>query len=250
MNPANNDLILPAIIAHRGASGHAPENTLAAFKLAATHGATAVELDVMISADGVAFVHHDDGLGRCTNGQGYLCSHPAAYLDTLKASNDMQGFSDEPLPRFSDVLDMLIEHGMALNVEIKPTPGLEVPTAKATCELLKAKWPNDLPLVISSFSREALRPCMQWLPDVPRALIVCAVPDNWQEELNLIDARNLHCAGELLQANDAKAIVEAGFGLYCFTVNDNDRADELFAMGVNGVFSDYPKNLLEVRHKQ
>ncbi|MBX2838697.1 MAG: glycerophosphodiester phosphodiesterase [Gammaproteobacteria bacterium] len=236
--------LLNPVIAHRGASGTAPENTLAAMALAAKLGAKAVELDVMISRDGVAYVHHDDGLERCTNGTGYLCAHTSNELDKLTASKGMPGFENEPLPRFDAVLDLLAQHDMALNVEIKPTPGLEIPTAKATCESLKQLWPTDLPLVISSFSREALKPCMEWLPAVPRALIVCAIPENWQTELIQLQASNLHCAGPLVQTEDIKAITEAGFGIYCFTVNAVDEYNQLLSNGVHGVFSDYPEKLL------
>lgn len=244
MSKQTRPALLHPVVAHRGSSGSAPENTLSAFQLAANEGAQSVELDVMISLDGVAYVHHDDGLERCTNGKGYLCAQTAEALDKLSADNGMDAFKGEPLPRFERVMDFLISQELGLNVEIKPTPGLEIPTAKATCDLLRKKWPKSMPLVISSFSREALSYCKESLPDAARALIVCAVPDNWNEELRRLDARNIHCAGELVSAANVTAIKAENYGLYCFTVNDAESAQALWDLGVDGVFSDFPKRLL------
>ena len=84
----------PLIVAHRGASGLAPENTLAAFRLAIELGAPAVECDVHLSADGIPVVIHDAQLDRTTNGKGPVAEQPFAALQTLDAG----GWRD---PRFA-----------------------------------------------------------------------------------------------------------------------------------------------------
>ena len=236
--------ILANIIAHRGASGNAPENTLAAIKLAHEGGATCVELDASISSDNVPFVHHDDTLERCTNGSGYLCAHSATELDKVLASAGMENYADEPLPRLSAAVALLAQLQMGLNLEIKPTPGLEEPTALAVCDVIRDHWPIDLPLVLSSFSRESLAVARDTLPGAARALIVCAVPADWQHQTQLLQCRNLHTAAPLLDEQQANEITAAGLGLYCFTVNNAEDAKRLLGMGVNGVFSDYPAKLL------
>lgn len=235
---------LARVVAHRGASADAPENTLAALKLAIEHGAKSVEIDAMISSDGVAYLHHDDGLERCTNGTGYLCSHPAAALDKLDASGAHSSFKPEPLPRLDTAVELLMAHEMGLNLEIKPTPGLEKETAAAVVNSLKHTWPTALPLVLSSFSKEALQAALELWPDAPRALITCAVPNNWQEELRTLQCTNFHMAAPLLNNEHATAIKAAGYGLYCYTVNNTEQAQNLLAMGVDGVFTDKPKMLL------
>ncbi len=232
---------LHRVVAHRGASADAPENTLAALSLAIDHGAGSVEVDAMISSDGVAYLHHDDGLERCTNGTGYLCAASSSELDTLDASNDNPQFRGEPLPRLDRAIDLLISHGIGLNLEIKPTPGLEKETAAAVVNCLKSTWPTTLPLVLSSFSKEALFEAKALWPDAPRALITCAIPEQWQEELIALQCQNLHMAAPLLETQSAKEIKQAGYGLYCYTVNDLAQAKELIAMGVDGVFTDKPK---------
>ncbi len=235
---------LSRVIAHRGASADAPENTLAAITLAADHGAKSVEIDAMISRDGIAYLHHDDGLERCTNGEGYLCSYSAEQLDSLDASTLHPQFQPEPLPRLDAAIALLTANKMGLNLEIKPTPGLERETAEAVVNSLKNVWPEELPLVLSSFSKDALRAALEFWPEAPRALITCTVPSDWQRQLQELQCTNLHMAAPLLDKDSASSIKAAEYGLYCYTVNDVEMAKSLLTMGVDGVFTDKPKMLL------
>lgn len=236
--------LLDKVIAHRGASAHAPENTLAAITLANTVGAKCVELDASISSDNVPFVHHDNSLERCTNGSGKLCEHDAASLDTLVADGGNSRYSGEPLPRLSAAITLLSNLQMGLNLEIKPAPGLDEPTALAVCDAIRDAWPSDLPLVLSSFSKESLAVARDALPGAARALIVGAVPSDWRHQTQLLQCRNLHTAAGHMDEKQAKEIIESGLGLYCYTVNEVEEAKKLLAMGVHGVFSDYPKELI------
>lgn len=235
---------LAAVIAHRGASADAPENTIAAIRLAAEQGAKAVEIDVSISADGVAYVHHDDTLNRCTNGSGYLCAHSADELDAIQAGILFKGYDKEPLPRLTALLDCVQELGMALNLEIKPTPGLEEPTAEIVCKTIATHWRGENTLLYSSFSREALATAKHQQPEIPRALIVCAIPSNWSEQLQAFECSNLHFAAPLADKEIVQSISKKGYGLYCFTVNDIDEAKTLLDYGIDGVFSDCPGKLI------
>jgi len=174
---------LHRIVAHRGASADAPENTLSALQLAIEYGATCVEVDAMISSDGVPFLHHDNTLNRCTSGSGYLCAASADILSSLDASGRHEGFKEEPLPRLEQAIALLKAHSIGLNLEIKPTPGLETETAAAVVDALRIQWPKALPLVLSSFSRTALRTAQSLWAEAPRALISCAVSSTWQDDL-------------------------------------------------------------------
>ncbi|MFK8079152.1 MAG: glycerophosphodiester phosphodiesterase family protein [Granulosicoccus sp.] len=234
---------LARIIAHRGASADAPENTLSALQLAADQGATCVEIDVSISADGIAFVHHDAQLQRCTNGTGLLCEHSAAQLDQLRAGKNMAGFENEPLPRLSAVITLLIRNELGLNLEIKPQQGLEQQTVNAIRDELQTRWPDHLALVLSSFSHKSIGMARECMPDVARAPLVGAIPDDWTSLMKRYDAQNLHCAENTLTAEKARLVTDAGFGLYCYTVNDHQRASTLLGWGVHGIFTDYPGNI-------
>lgn len=236
---------LNRVIAHRGASADAPENTLAALQLAIEHGAKSVEVDTMISSDGIAYLHHDDTLQRCTSGTGYLCATPASELDKLDASKGHTHYSGEPIPTLKQAMSLLMDNDIGLNLEIKPTPGLEVETAAAAVAELEGVWRQDLPLILSSFSKEALATAKQLMPNAPRALITCTVPKNWQSELAALECTNFHMAAPLLNPQAAMQIKAAGYGLYCYTVNEIDQALRLLDMGVDGVFTDRPKAMLE-----
>ncbi|ASJ75636.1 glycerophosphodiester phosphodiesterase family protein [Granulosicoccus antarcticus] len=235
--------LLARIIAHRGASGNAPENTLAALSLAADEGASCVEIDVSISADHIPFVHHDDTLERCTTGTGLLCDSNAADLDQLDASKGMANFIGEPLPRLSAVFDLLEARGMGLNLEIKPRKGLEKETVEAICSLVGKSWPSHLPLVFSSFSRLSLELARDRLPQTPRGLLVGGIPSNWQSLMSELECRNIHCDGNALTPEQAAELLAANVGIFCYTINDVDRARMLLEMGVHGVITDFPKRL-------
>jgi glycerophosphoryl diester phosphodiesterase len=105
--------------AHRGASGHAPENTLAAFRRAVDLGADGVELDVQLSSDGELVVIHDETLERTTDGHGWVKDHSLAELKALDASAGWDGFAGEPLVTLREVFDLLAPTGLEINVEIK-----------------------------------------------------------------------------------------------------------------------------------
>lgn len=245
MADVSGPALLARIIAHRGASGNAPENTLAALSLAADHGASCVEIDVSISADQVPFVHHDDRLDRCTTGTGLLCEHSAAELDQLDASNGMPEFRGEPLPRLSAVIELLEARGLGLNLEIKPRRGLENQTVEAICALIEKRWPSHLPLVFSSFSWQSLAIARQSLSQIPRGLLVGGIPNDWQARMAEFGCRNIHCDGAVLTPQQSAELRSADVGVYCYTVNDVAQARALLHAGANGVFTDYPKRLTE-----
>ncbi len=237
--------LLARIIAHRGASGDAPENTLAALSLAADHGASCVEIDVSISADHVPFVHHDDNLDRCTNGTGLLCERSAAELDQLDASKGMADFHGEPLPRLSAVFELLEARGLGLNLEIKPRRGLETETVEAICALIEKRWPSHLPLVFSSFNWQSLAIARESLPRIPRALLVGGIPDDWQPRMAEFGCRNIHCDGAVLTPQQTAELRAADVGIYCYTINDVEKARALLDAGAHGVFTDYPRHLAD-----
>ena len=251
---AGGPALLAPVVAHRGASGGAPENTLGAIRLAAEQGARCVEIDVSISRDGVPYVHHDDTLDRCTSGEGRLCERDAAELDALTADRRATGFEEgnveashwlgEPLPRLAAAITLCDELELGLNLEIKPMKSLEERTARAICSLVKRHWPERLPLVFSSFSPSALDAARSVLPDTPRALLVGKVPADWQSRLARHGCRNLHCDGHRLDTATARAVRAAGAGLYCYTVNDPELGRRLIDDGAHGVITDHPGRML------
>lgn len=233
---------LGRLIGHRGVAGLAPENTLESFALAHHYGLQSVEFDVTLSADGVAFVIHDDSLERTTNGRGKVAMASADYLKSLDAGS---WFSDEyhhsRIPTLRETLRWLRQHKMTANIEIKPSPGRIHDTVQVVLSELDELWPSNraLPL-ISSFEPDVLRLCRTLEPKIPIGFLL----HTWQpaeidfaQSLNCLSI-NLHYL--IASASRIQALHQQGFAVYSYTVNLQFLISKLFAAGIDGVFSDYP----------
>lgn len=236
---------LPKIIGHRGACGSAPENTLASFSRAIELGAKAIEFDATISRDGIPIVMHDFNVDRCSDGTGPVVLKTLDEINKIDAGSWFAPeFKGERIPRLDETLDLMISHGIALNLEIKPTLGWEEPTARAVAATLKAKWPADARLLVSSMSTLALDIFHDLMPDIPLGLIVYAVPEQWQERLNKHHCQSLHCYSAFVTLTLADALHASGHRLHVYTVNDPAQAQKLFSLGVDAVFTDHPERML------
>jgi len=236
---------LPRITAHRGASGDAPENTIAAIRLAADQGAEWIEVDVNISSDGIPVLHHDDGVERCSNGSGLVIEHPAARLRSLDSGSwHSKQFKGEKIATLDECLDVALELGLSINLEIKPSSGWEIPTAERIATHLQARL--TLPaIVISSFSHIALQRSYQLIKEIPRSSLFLVAPPDWQALTQEIEASNIHLhSNSLLNKTVVQSFHDSDLGVYCYTVDTPDEATSLFEMGVDGVFTNYPGRLL------
>src|SRR3990167_7563410 len=119
-------LFNPKVIAHRGASAYAPENTLIAFTKAAQLEIKWIEFDVMQASCGTPIIFHDETLNRTTNGKGDVCRYSYTYLQTLDAGSWFNPrFSGERIPTLNAVMAFLANENMNANIEIKALPGQE-----------------------------------------------------------------------------------------------------------------------------
>lgn len=234
------------IIAHRGASGVAPENTLAAIARAAELGARSVELDVMLSADGVPLIIHDTTLDRTTSGSGPVAAQTYDALARLDAGSWFGAdFAGERLPTLSDAVALILDRGLALNLEIKPSPGTDHVTASRAVELLSDRWPADGPaLLLSSASREALTVARDAAPQWRRGLIANVPPPDWRGVLAGLGCASLHCEASTATPSMTEHVHTAGYRLLAYTVNRPARAVTLFRDGADGIFTDDPAAML------
>lgn len=232
----------PRWIAHRGAGKLAPENTLAAFRLGAAHGYRGFECDVKLSADGVPFLLHDATLERTTSGQGTAGDHPWDALSRLDAGSwHSRGYAGEPLPRLDAIAAYVLRNGFALNIEIKPTPGVERRTGEVVgAEVLRlwAVQPQALPPLFSSFQPESLAGARDTAPEVPRALLLDSLREGWLEEAQGLGCVAVVCNHKLLDAAVIGRIHAAGLRSLCYTVNESADALRLEAAGIDGVITD------------
>lgn len=230
---------IPRVIAHRCGGALAPENTLAGLPIAAALGYRAVEFDVMLSADSTPWVIHDETLQRTTNGRGNVCGTSDATLRTLDAgARQHRAFAGEPLPTFEAVARACQVHGLHANVEIKPAQGFEQVTGETVARRVLEFWGDaQLPLV-SSFSEEALVAARRVAPQLPLGYLCVRPPADWMRRMDAVAAYSLHCAARKLDDSVLATARAAGIPVLCFTVNDRQEAEALFARGVSAVFSD------------
>lgn len=234
----SNAWCLPRLIAHRGGGALAPENTLAGMREAARRGYRAVEFDVMLSADGVPVLIHDETLERTSNGRGRVCDHSAAQLARLDAGGWFAPqFEGEPIPRFDAALDLCRALGLAINVEIKPAEGADSDTGRIVAAAAAGRG-RGIPMVLSSFSLTALREAQKAAPDLPRGVLFGAPPADWLGIVRRAAALSMHCDWTRLQPETLAAARSAGVPLAVYTCNDPQRAAGLLDQGVSSVITD------------
>ncbi|MDB5932727.1 MAG: glycerophosphodiester phosphodiesterase [Massilia sp.] len=234
------------VLAHRGGGKLAPENTIAGLRYGLARGFGAVEFDVMLARDGVPVVMHDPYLGRTVAGSGNVFDYDAAELAAMDAGLWFgKEYLGEPVPLFADFAGFCKANGIWMNIEIKPAPGFEAITGELVATAARAMFEGEIAAgavaqvpLLSSFSEVALAAAQQAAPDVARAVLFDTVPRNWEPRARALGAVAIHTNHKHLTASVAREIRLAGFGLFCYTVNNPIRARELLAWGVHGFCTD------------
>lgn len=236
----------PKIVAHRGGGTLAPENTLAGLRAGLAYGFRAVEFDVMLSRDGIGMVMHDPEFGRTVAGPGSVAGTDAVDLSAMDAGSWFgAAFRDEPVPFYTQFIDYCKAQRIWMNVEIKPADGFDAATgawvAKVTRDSYAAELaagdPAGYPL-LSSFSFEALAAARDAAPELPRGYLLDNIPADWQAQAEQLGAVAIHTNQKHLTPALAAAIKAAGYGLFCYTVNDPARGREILSWGVDGFCTD------------
>jgi glycerophosphoryl diester phosphodiesterase len=235
-----SDWTYPRWVAHRGAGKLAPENTLAAFKLGASHGYTMFECDVKLSADGVPFLLHDDTLERTSNGAGVASDHPWQALQALDAGNwHSAAFTGERIPSLEEVAHYCITNGFDLNIEIKPTTGADQKTGEAVAQHAARLWQNAgrKPL-LTSFKPDALQAALDAAPELPRGLLLHELWTGWLETALMLGCSAIVCNYRLWDTSSVTQAKSAGFKLLSYTVNDAPEAQRVLDLGIDGIITD------------
>lgn len=222
----------PKIVAHRGGGALAPENTLGAIRTGAALGFKAVEFDVMLAADGVPVLIHDETTERTTGVKGRVAQMRAAQLEGLDAGNG------EGVPRFEKAAELCRRLGLWANVEIKPAAGFERQTGETVARMAAELFKSEPPPVLSSFSLAALLAAQEAAPALPRGYLVEEVPADWQSKLKRLACVSLHCDHRKLDPALVEPIRKAGYAIACWTVNDPAWARRLLDQGVDCLITD------------
>jgi glycerophosphoryl diester phosphodiesterase len=242
----NGSLALPRVIGHRGAAGHAPENTLCSLRRAAALGARWVEFDVALTRDGEPVLLHDETVDRTTGGTGKLAAMSLGEVQQLDAGSwHSKASAGERVPTLMETLTLLQSLGLGANIEIKPTTGREAETGAVVAKRIAAAWPDSLPPpLFSSFKTEALAAARDAAPAIARGYLLSRLGRGWQREAAALGCVSVHCNHRHLDRKAAADVIQAGYRLLTYTVNDAARGRVLFDWGVDAVFTDYPDRLL------
>lgn len=230
------------MIAHRGASAYAPENTIVAFKKARLLGATMIEFDVKLSKDRIPVVIHDDNIKRTTNGKGIVSDFTVEQLQSFDAGKWFaRKYKGQVIPTLEEVIELMCHLDIFANVEIKPFKGEEAETVAQTLSCLNQYWPIDKPpLLISSFEYSVLEMVRSFSPDQPLGFLMHHWDPDWAQKASNLNCFSIHTYHRILNQKRVDEIKEKQYQLLTYTVNRSRRANKLLAMGVDGIFSDYP----------
>lgn len=242
MNSAAKRTDIPRVIGHRGAVGHAPENTIAGFRKAKELGCSWVEFDCMLTRDEVVILHHDDALDRTTNGTGLVSDTNLAAIRRLDAGSWFSpDFAKVPVPTLDETVAALTALNLGGNVEIKPVKGYERVTGRIVAQKTAELWSDTLPPpVISSFSLDALEEAMKAAPDLDRAVLWWEIPEDWRAHQDRLAASAVHVSIKKLTESRAADFRDAGVPFRVYTVNDPADAERMFDWGCEAIFTDFP----------
>jgi glycerophosphoryl diester phosphodiesterase len=239
----------PVIFAHRGASAHAPENTLAAFELALAQNADGIELDAKLSADGRVVVIHDPTLDRTTGIRGRVKDLSFAELRSLDAGSFFsESYKGEKIPALEEVFEAVGKRTF-INVELTNYNTPRDQLAEAVCALV-SRFGLQKHVMFSSFFASNLSKTRAYLPDVPRGLLAFhgwlgAWARSFGFDFGAYDA--LHPYLKDVTSQQVQRVHRLQRRIHVWTVNAADDMRRLFHWGVDAIFTDDPQLAVQVR---
>lgn len=241
---ASSLIALPRLMAHRGHSALAPENTLAAVRTAFDHQTQWVELDVQLLGDGTPVIWHDDDVSRCSDGLGRLAELDWPSVRTLDVGSWFDGdFADQRMAHLDDMLALLEQLGMGVNLELKVYRKRH-PDAlvdKVVPRLLEALPPERI--MLSSFDEAALLRCRRFAGPDQLALGVLSnfLPLDWRRRCARLEAYSLNLNWARLRAHQVAKVHDAGLALLCYTPNNPAAFNARWDWGVDCAITDDPR---------
>lgn len=239
----------PIVFAHRGASAHAPENTLAAFELALIQNADAIELDVKLSADGHIVVIHDPTVNRTTGSQGRVKDLSLAQLKSLDAGSFFsETYRGEKIPTLAEVFEAVGKRTL-INVELTNYTTPRDKLVESVCKLVEHFGLQEH-VMFSSFFASNLTRARACLPKVPRGLLALnGLLGAWARSFGFAFGRYqaLHPNLHDVSPQQVQRVHRLKRRIHVWTVNTADDMRRLFHWNVDAIFTDDPQLAVQVR---
>jgi len=222
-------------IAHRGAMGHEPENTLSSISKAIVLGAPCVEVDVYC-VEGRLVVFHDIRLERMTNGVGYLSEQSFEYLRSLDVIGGQRIFT---LEEVCEVIDSQV----CLNIELRG-PDTAAPVAELISNLIESGWDKDA-ILVSSFIHRELLEMKRLNHDILLGALIRALLVDDAKFAEDLGAFSVHPSFDFVDQRFVDDAHARGLKVYVYTVNHPEDIAKMHQLGVDGVFTNFPERVLE-----
>lgn len=231
-------------VAHRGASGYAPENTIAAFDKGVEMKADFIEIDVQRSEDGELVIIHDTTVDRTTDGTGKVKDLTFEEIRSLDAGSwKGEQFKGEQIPTFDEILDHY--HGkVGILIELKAPelyPGIEAQVAQKLIERNLDK-PQNEKIIIQSFNFESMKITNNLLPKVPIGVLTSSLTHTSEEALKEFStyADYFNPSYGIVTEELVNRVHNLGMKIQSWTVRSHEAAEFLLNMNVDGIITDYP----------
>jgi glycerophosphoryl diester phosphodiesterase len=234
-------------IAHRGASGYAPENTLAAFRRAVAQGVTFMETDLQLTRDAHFVAIHDDTVDRTTNGHGPIHELTLAEARRLDAGSWFASeFMGERLPTLEEILEFARKNDVVFYLEIKP--GAFWGGEHALIGALRDS--TEIPrVVVISFEPAILASLRKIEPTLMTGVLYDGQLADLLNSALDVGARQIVVRGDLVTPSMIEQAHKRDLQVVCWTVNPPAHIRLLMAAGVDGIMSDYPDRLIAAQKK-
>lgn len=234
------------VIAHRGASGYAPENTIVAFKKAIEVGSDGIELDVHFSKDRNLIVCHDERVDRTTNGVGFIKDLTLKELKKLDAGSWYnKKYKGEKIPILNEVFELVKDKNILINIEIKSGPIIYDGIEKAIVELIE-KYNIVEKVIISSFNHYSLVKIKKINNNVKTGILyIAGLVEPWVYAKRL-NAEAIHPFFYSVVPEIVKGCKDNGIEINPFTVDESTHIKRMIKLGVTGLITNYPDRAIEI----
>lgn len=229
------------IFAHRGASGHEPENTLSAIQLALDMQCDGIEVDVHQVEDQLIVIH-DAWLHNTTNGQGKIHHHSFASLRALDAGKGQQ------IPTLREVFECVAGQA-AINIEVKSIEDMNLVLAEMDHAVAHLGFDNAQ-LLLSSFNHHLLQAAKRQRPQTFIGALTASLPVDYAVFAQQLDAYSINCDIDFVSREFVADAHRRGLKFLVYTANDRVDVAAMKALGVDGIFTNFPTQAMaELAHQ-
>lgn len=234
------------VIAHRGASAYAPENTLIAFKKAIEMKADGIEFDLHLTKDNELVVCHDEKIDRTTNGMGYIKDLTLKEIKQFDAGSWFRDeFKDEKIPTFEEVLDLIEDKNLLIKIELKNDKIQYEGIEKKTLDVLdKYKVENEI--IISSFNHSSLLKVKEHNPDIKTGILFNKPLGDNYEYAKRFKVYSFHPKYRVVTKKLINDCNKYNIPIIPYTINDSKLIKKYADNNLYGLITDYPDKALEI----